>query len=477
MGDQIAEESVLSPLSRDDIEEIHSASLKILEEVGIKIFDEESLRLLDEAGADVDYRVKTSRIPSALTSEMIRKAPRRYMLFGREREFDLRVGGGETYFATGNAADIVEDRGSRRIKREDLAVYIRLADVLGNVHFCVGTSVADVPQAIWDIYQFDIMVNNTVKNLRPVIASGRGAEIILKMACAVVGDDEALMKKPILHFGYSVTSPLQWGTTALQVFRETSRYNIPVDIVSEPMSGGTSPVTLAGTIALANAEVLSGIVLNQLYRRGRPCTYSIGFAHTMDLKSAQPLSAGPEQGLIAAAGAQMAHYYSLPSQSWIGSDSKLVDVQLAYEKTLGIMLHLLSGNDKIWGVGSLDLEFSISLEQAVIDNEIIDMVTRLKRGITVNEETLALDVIKRVDIGGMFLKEKHSRDHYLQEHVQAKIIDHYSRRKWERMGSKDMVMRAKERVDELVKSHESKPLDRDIRKNLKEIIKQVKKGL
>jgi len=470
---------VLKPLTRSEIERIHAYSLDILENVGIKIMDYASLKILESFGVTIDYKEETAKFPSDLVEEMIKKAPKSFVLAARDAGKDIKVDMKKHFFATTNAIDIVEGRNARRITMKDLSNIIRIADALENVHFCLGTSVSDAPQRFWDVYQFRIMAENTTKHLRPVIASSEGAKIILKMAAVILGSEEALVKRPIVSVGYCSETPLRWGSTALKVFRETARYNLPVNIESEPLSGGTSPATLSGTIVLANAEVLSGIVLNQLYKEGRPCAYSIGFSHVLDFRSVQALSGSPETMLIAAAGAQLAHYYGLPSLSWVSSDSKIPDGQAAHEKALSFLVHVLSGNNLIWGVGSLGLQAALSLEQMIIDDEIIRMVQRIERGIEVTEETLGLDIIKSVGIGGTFLKGKkalrHVLNHYRSEHVQAKIDDRSSRFKWEEKGRRDMRERAEEQVRSILKSHMPTPLEKDVTKELDKIIRNLEK--
>jgi len=464
-------------LSKDDVEKLHLTSLKILEEIGIKIFDDYSLKLLNQAGAIVDFKQNIVKIPEYLLLDLIKKAPAKFKLYSREARYDFEVGDGKPHFSTGNAFYVLSDGKSQRITAEDLANYIKIADYLKNIHFCVGTNISDVPQRIWDVYEFEIMANNSSKHLRPVIATPDGAKYIIRMAKCICGGEEILRRRPIFSVGYASESPLRWGTTALQVFRETAKYNIPVNIESETLTGGTSPVTLAGTIVLSNAEVLSGIFLNQLYQEGRPCVYSIGFTHTFDLKTAVALSGSPEAALIACIGAQMARYYGLPSLSWVCSDSKIPDAQAAYEKAISFFLHAFSGNDLIWGAGSLEGQLSFSFEQTLIDAEVIDAIMRVMEGVMITDKTLALDIIQRVGIGGTFLKEKHTLDFYLREHLSPLVTDRSLRGMWEKTGSKDMTKRAKDKLQEILKTHQPIPLDHDLSKELRKIVEDAKREL
>jgi len=295
------------------------------------------------------------------------------------------------------------------------------------------------------------------------------------MSKAVAGSEEAFIERPILSVGYVASAPLRWDRTPLYVFRETAKYNLPVNVESEPLTGGTSPVTLAGTIALANSEVLGGIVLNQLLREGRPCFYSIGFTHTFDLRTALPLSGSPEANLIAIAGAQLARYYGLPSLSWVCSDSKVVDGQSIIEKTITIAMHMHAGNTLIWGLGNMEAQSSLSLEQTIIDEEIVSLASRIWDGIEVNDETLALGTIRKVGVGGYFLPERHTSEYYLKEHKETKLMDRLNRKAWINKGSTTLMDRTKIKLKEILESHEPEPLDKDVQEAIKRIVAQADK--
>jgi trimethylamine--corrinoid protein Co-methyltransferase len=466
----------LEVLSSEDVEKIHYTSLWILEKIGIQLPDEPTLKALDDYGAIVDYSKKVAKIGSSLVEEMLRYVPACFIQYARNPKNTLTVNPQTLHFATGNALNIIEGKKSRRITKQDLANYMKLADAIPSIHFCVGTGISDVNQAFWDIYEFEIMLNNTSKHVRPVIASPKGCKAVIEMAKIVAGGDEMLRKKPILSVGYVALPPLRWSSTALYVFRETAPYNIPVNVESEPMTGATSPMTLAGTIAQANAEVLAGIVVNQIFCKGRPCAYSIGFTHTLDCKTAQPLSSSPEALLIAAAGAQLSKFYKIPSLSWVSCESKVVDAQSAYEKAMSITMHAISGNNIIWGMGSMEFQSALSLEQTLLDAEIAEAITRIVRGIDVSSDTLALDVIESVGIGGNYLASKHTREYYTLEHIMLSLTNRESRGEWMRKGSLDMSDRLKIHVKKILDTHQPEPLDEDIKRQLKQVIIKVEKG-
>ncbi|MEM2738558.1 MAG: trimethylamine methyltransferase family protein, partial [Candidatus Bathyarchaeia archaeon] len=373
---------------------------------------------------------------------------------------------------------LIENGSKKDISKNDLVKYIRLSDVLDGVDICVGANFYEAPKSTWDLFEFEVMLTNTSKHLRPVIGTPMGPIAVLEMAAEVVGGFENLRKRPILSMGYAADAPLRWSSTAIKVFIESAEYNIPINVESEPITGCTSPVTIAGTLAVANAEVLSGIAFNQMLKEGRPCVYSIGFTHTMDMKTSTCLSATPECFLIAISGAQLARYYNLPSLSWVTCDSKAVDIQAACEKALGFSIQAMSGNNIIWGIGSMEMQASLSFEQMVIDNEIACYLKRIVKGIEVTKDTLAFDIIKDVGVGGNYLSNikslLFSREYYHKEHSRSALFDRRCRHDWEK-NKKDMIARAKERVAEVLKTYTPPKIDKDIRQSLKRIIEKYTK--
>lgn len=219
---------------------------------------------------------------------------------------------------------------------------------------------------------------------------------------------------------------------------------------SEPLAGGTAPVTLAGALTQANAEALSGIVILQVLEPGRPCVLNLGFSHMLDMRTALATSGQIQDGLIAAAGAEIARYHGLPSASWMSSDNSLCDEQSVLEKATTGLLHALGGVNILWGVGQLETEFTLSMEQAVIDNELAGMLLRAQRGIEVNPETIAEDVIRDCATTGGFLTHEHTLRHFREEHIESTLTCPQRREAWTAAGSPTLGERASKRVEELL---------------------------
>ena len=463
-------------LSCDDIAQIHAASLELLETVGVKVDHPTVFARLGRAGADCDADGVTVRFPRDLVAQSIASAPRNIKLADR-RGGCAQVGAdGGTVFWGGNAMYLERHRQHTEITTEGLAQISRVMDALDHVQGIVGTSVADYPPVARDFVSFRVMAENSTKHLRPCIFSGDGPTAILEMAEAI-SDGVPLSERPIVSFGYSIVSPCHWPRTALDVYLTTSGYGLPATVNAEPLGGGTAPVTLAGLLTQANAEALSGIVILQVLEPGRPSIFNLGFAHMLDMKVALATSGNVQDGMIAAAGAEIARYHGLPSASWLSSDNPICDAQSTLQRALTGVLHALGGVNIVWGIGQLETEKTLSLEQMVIDDEMLGQLLRAQRGIVVNEETIALDTLKQGLKSGEFLSLDHTLDHFREEVLPGDLLAPQRREAWAAAGSLDLVQRASQRVDAILATPQEPTVTPEQRGKLREIERKWLKKL
>jgi trimethylamine--corrinoid protein Co-methyltransferase len=200
------------------------------------------------------------------------------------------------------------------------------------------------------------------------------------------------------------------------------------------MAGVSGPVTIAGSAAVGTAEILSGIVLNQILEPGRPCIFNLGLAHTMDMRSALAITGGPENALFAQIAAELGRFYNIPSGSWVSTESMRPDAQAGLEKMFGFATHLRERVSNIWAVGQLESEMTVSPAQAVIDDEMISYVRRYLRGVGTDDESLALELIREVGISGSFLGEMHTMDHFKEELYMPEVLFRRKREDWDKAG-------------------------------------------
>jgi trimethylamine:corrinoid methyltransferase-like protein len=435
-------------LNKEAFEQIHEAALEVLQDVGVRVDDQGIAKLLEDAGATV-RNGNEAHLPRTLVEWAIQQAPRTLRIADRTGTVRELGPGSGTMVLTGNALYITRGRVRQDLNSQDLAELTRIADACKNIHGMVGTSIADYPPAGRDFAGFRIMAQNTAKHLRPCIYSPRGARLVLEMA-QVLLRGSTLRERPIVSTGFSIVSPLHWTSLALGVFRETAGFGVPVMINSEPLAGATSPVTLAGSLVIGDADVLSGLVINQILEPGRPCFYNIGFAHVMDMASTIALTAAPESTLIQAAGTELARYHRLPCASWMSTEAPIMDAQASFEKMMTGMAHATAGVNFIWGAGNLECTLAMSPEAMVADNEIAGYFLRWNQGIEVTPENIALDVIRGVGLSGDFLTSEHTLEHFRQVLSRPVLASRSRRADWEARGGRSFEESASAEVERIL---------------------------
>jgi trimethylamine--corrinoid protein Co-methyltransferase len=306
----------LKSFTDDQLYDIHMATLEVLEKTGLYIETDEALDVFDGFGAQIDRAKKIVRIPPYLVEDAIQSAPSKILLAGRDPDHDKWLEAGRVYFTNFSEGIEVVDpyTGDRRIPvKADLANAAKLVDYLDEIDVCekaVGSS--DVPKVVLPLHNAEAMLSNTTKHCCVGPGSGFLLKKLVKMAGTILGDVNKLKERPILSFTTCPVSPLTLIDECCEIIMEAARTGSVVNILSMAMAGGTSPVTLAGTIVTHNAEVLGGITLNQLVRKGAPVIYGSSTT-AMDLKIAAASVGTPECAVISGAVARLARYYALPS--------------------------------------------------------------------------------------------------------------------------------------------------------------------
>jgi trimethylamine---corrinoid protein Co-methyltransferase len=304
-------------LSDDDITDIHLGTQEVLERTGVFVEDEEAREIFAGAGATVDGR-GVVRIPGHVVEQAVRTAPSQVSLAGRNPKHDIVLSAGRVGFTNfGEGVQIVDvDTGELRVPtKADVAATAKVVDYLPNVDVYERAVVAeDVDQRVAPLHQAQAWMSNTSKHGFMGPSNGYLAGKLLDMAAAIAGGPDKLRERPILSFITCPVSPLKLVRDSCEIIMTAARGYLPVNILSMAMAGGSSPVTLAGTLVTHNAEVLAGITLSQLTRPGAAVVYGSSTT-AMDLRLASASVGSPECGLINAAVAQIARFYLLPS--WV----------------------------------------------------------------------------------------------------------------------------------------------------------------
>ncbi|MCS7366386.1 MAG: trimethylamine methyltransferase family protein [archaeon YNP-WB-062] len=463
-------------LSDDEILEIHWRSLSILSKVGVKVDHKGALELLRNIGADVDLNSKVAKIPEYIVKEALNKTPNIVKLYYRDGKRFIELYGDNTYFDVGSAAYYYMDYKTNEIRRpisRDLAEVARVTDFLPNTHIMSTALVpSDIPEIIADRWRMYVVTKNCTKPIDTGTFTMEGIPDAVKIMASVVGE-ENVSKKPFMIFAACPSPPLKWSELTTQNLMDCAKYGIPAHIIPMPQTGGTSPATIAGSIVQSNAEFLAGLVIAQFTKPSAPIVYS-GSPTVFDQRFATSCTGYIEVGLISAAFSQLAKFYNIPSASYtMVSDSKVIDSQSAIESSLGALISVLSGINMAIGSGMLLEENCISLIKLVIDDDIAGSTLRFARGIQVDVDTLAEEVIREAGPGGLFLKHKHTREWWRKEHYIPKLFDKRTYDMWKKLGSKDLNTIAKENVEKILKEHVVEPLPKDVEKMLDETMKNI----
>jgi len=466
-------------LSDSELEAIHNASLEVLENTGTIVESREALDFLKKAGAEVDCEERRVKFPHDLVAEAINRAPKRFTYCARNPKNDLVLDRKRPYFcAIGGDPFLIDwETGQRRYSAtEDMARSAVIADYLDHVDLlwplgCCG----DVPAPLTHIYDMVISLRHSEKHVEGDSVSAAEARYQIEIAAAIVGDREELRARPIFSMVNCTLSPLRYDRGMIEASLELAKAGVPVAVMPMPMAGVSAPVTLAGTLVEHNAEFLGGLAIIQFASPGAPVVYAAA-SGTVDFRTGlETMSA--ETMLLNAGLTQLAHFYDLPSESrGMRSASKLVDAQAGYEKAIALIPRLLSGPDIVLGLGGLEGVRINSPVAMVIDNEIIDYALRYVQGIEVSDETLAVDVIQSVGPRGNYLGERHTLEHF-RERWKSRIADISAFEAWEAEGSKPLDVVAKEKVQEILATHQPEPLSEAAEREISYILKKAKEEL
>ncbi len=470
---------VIEVLSRDEVLQINQAALEVLKDPGVKIEHEEALDIFRGAGAEIEQAKQIAHIPSQLVESAINQAPRSITIFGRNPKYDLKSGTGAVHFSSGHGATFVIDfdTGERRpATQKDLENVVRLHDALAHTHLIYPEIYPqDVPTRGLDRRISQTLLCNTEKPVVATAYDGKAAKDLLRMGAAIAGGEEALRHKPMFTVSLGVVSPLLFEGDRVDVLLEICRFGHPFQIYNIPSAGGTSPATLAGTLVITVAELLAALVLTQLVRPGVPVRL-MAYPAIIDQRYGFCTFASPEKVLMAAAMAQIFRYYGVPhAVHGATTRANVLDAQAGYETGIFDMFTALSGSEMVIECTSSALEDTVLsvFEQAVIGNEICDMVYRILRGIEVNPETLAVDVIREIGPGGQFLTHNHTFEHFKLENWDAKLSNRMARDEWIESGALDVGARAREEVKKILATHHPKPLDPAVQRKLQQIVEEA----
>ena len=442
-------------LTQQQVERTHSASLEILENVGLLVRNEKARTIFKQHGCMVDAETQIVKFPARVVEKYRSMLPTAFTFHGRDPKYDRTLPQDGPVIVTGSSAPNIIDPitgRERRARSDDIARIAHLIQELPAYDvFSISTLADDAPDGQFTLSRLYPSLKHCLKPIRSTTKDMDDTAAIMQLLYTLAGSEEAYRQRPfVTHHYCPIVSPLTMdhlSTEAIIFFCESG---LPVYPSIVPNAGLTSPMSMAGTLAQGNAEFLAISVLMQMVRAGTPTIYAT-LPTVADMRTGAYASGGIECGMLHMAFAQLARFYKVPCGGYIGlSNSKLNDAQSGYETGMSSVAGVLAGVDMLNMGGLLDALKVFDFAKAVIDDEIAQMLKRLKRGITFSEEELALQVIAQIKPGGSFIMSPHTARRMKNEALLTRLADREAREVWEKKGSLDTHARAMQQVEQIL---------------------------
>jgi trimethylamine--corrinoid protein Co-methyltransferase len=466
---------VVRMLTEDHCRTIHNASLEILRRTGVRVYHEGALQLLRETEAVISDG-NLVRFPSSLVEWALRHPPSRINLCRRGTNSEAaRLEEGQVNFGPGSDCLNYRDPRSgenRPFTTRDVIDAVHLVDALPELNFCMSMGIpTDLESDSAYRWQFATMLKNTTKPVVFVCDDLADNQAITAMAAAAAGGIEELRLNPTLLLYSEPSTPLKHSETATAKLLYMAEQSLPIVHSPAPMMGGTAPVTMAGGLALGNAEVLSSLVMHQLKNPGAPFVYGSGLHH-LDMKTTISVYSAPEFELARVAVAEMGRFYHLPTWGYAGhSDSLLMDEQAAADAAFSVLVSLMAGSNLVHDVGYLEAGLTTSPEMIVFTAEMIGMMKSFMAGFELNPETLALDVIDQVGQDGDYLTTDHTMEHF-RSFWEPSLYNRKRAEDWVSEGKHSLGDRLRDKTIALIETHQPEPLPETILEEIEYILKQ-----
>jgi trimethylamine---corrinoid protein Co-methyltransferase len=463
----------LQLLSPELLYKILEEAFELLRSPGIRVGASDVGDLLRAAGAEVKDRI--ALIPKRLARTALASVPREFWLYNRQGDAVVHYGGDSVQFDPGSSCVQVLDSETleaRASVEDDLKRIVQVTEMLPQFA-AQSTAVVcnDQPGEIGDLYRLYVVLKNSNKPVVTGAFSSVGLGPMIEMLAIDSGNHDRLRKKPRAIFDVCPSPPLNWSEFGAHNLMELARAGVPAEIVSMPLAGGASPVTLAGSITQHAAECIAGIVIHQLASPGAPIVWG-GAPAIFDMRTGTTPMGAIETAMLNLGCAEVGRSLGLPTHGYlVATDSKLVDYQAGAEGARSAVLGALGGINMISGAGMIDSLACFSVEKLVIDAESIASAQRLLAGIEQRGDTLATEIFAQIGHSGEFLKLKETRKWFRDEqHLPLDVIDRTSRGEGK---ATDAFERARACVEELFSRYEKPALGEEPLKKMEQVIERA----
>jgi len=441
-------------LSDEQLEGFRSSTFAILEKTGIHCPSERALRIYADHGARVDFEAHVVRLSPEVILEALSHAPRHYVMGARSQEFDLDLSKDVTYEATDGTGTKTIDYETRELRasaKVDVATSARIADYLSAISFYWPmVSAQDYGKAA-PLHELDAAFNNTLKHVQtPTVVEEATARYAVEMARVIAGDEATLRARPPLSLLICTVAPLAQDVGSMHAALVAAEAGVPVGIMSMPNTGSTAPATIAGTIALGDAEVISALALIQMACPGAPIYHSFmpGMTH--------PRTGAyfGHEGRVYAMGVELAHMWGLPTLAGtFGMDATYLGWEAGMSGSSASLLCALCGAETASGMGLLQGSTLLVPETMVLDSELYHSVRENLAGLEADADQMALEVIQAVGQRGHYLSQRHTRE-YFHKLSFSEVLHVYQ----PSGGYRDPVEMAREKTRWILENHHPEPL-------------------
>lgn len=464
-----------SVFDQDQLDLLKSATLEVLEDVGIHCPSKVAMDIYAEHGGNVDFEKEIVKLPSDVVLEAMSHAPRFYTMGGRTQEFDLVLDGKSFHLATdGTGTETIDYKTNKRraSKKDDVAKSARISDYLSSISFYWPMVSAQDHKMTACLHELDASFNNTLKHVQtPTVVGVKEAHYSVDMAKIIAGDEATMRARPPLSILICTIAPLAQDKESMEAALVFAEAGIPVGFMSMALAGSTGPATLAGTTVVGDAEMVSAMVLMQMASPGSP-TYHSFMPGIMNPRTGDFHSSALDTGLLYTAGVEMAHLWGVPTLAPVGASSDFSGWDSASGVAMGLMQCAMAGAETGSGFGLRETCTLLTPEALVLDTQLIDLVRVEAAGMDISQESLALDVIKTVGPKGHYLSQPHTRKK-LREFE-------YAERGLSLDASEDgqsTLKYALEKTEWILENHHPEPLEESKKKELNKILKAADKEL
>lgn len=460
-------------------DKILKAAMDILENTGCNIYYDKAIELLVNNGCKAES--ERVFIPRELVKKCIASAPKSIQIYDRNGNPSMNLTGRNVYFGAGPTCCFFRDpyTGERRPpKKQDAANTALVSDALENIDYVMSLCmIADQTPTLADVHELDAMIRNSTKPICTWAFNAQNLDFMLQMCAEVAGGKDELAKKPFVIIYSEPTSPMKHTHDALEKVFVTTQYGIPTLYTPGMIMGGTSPATIAGSLAVGFADTFVGLVINQLLKPGAP--FMGGTSGTpLEMTTMQTPYGDPTTSLLLGCSNEILQYLGIPSFDMAGStEAKVVDAQAGIEASMQVMISLLTGGNLVHDAGFMDIGQLGSLTMLTVCNEIIGLAKRYTDGVEIDDARIGLEYIDEVGPGGNFLTSEHTMEYFRSEFYMPKLSERRAYEAWENDGALTMEQRAERKVQNLLKFYKPQPISQELSDKLDALVAKAEASI